>query len=291
MPTRVYRFESPSDAPRWWCVPGWHAMIVGWDKAYGLVPASTTCNGAYDCNEDPEAMRGAAEQILIGLGLIPLGVTLPIDAYTLARNIHSEFGEGTPEERVAVAFAGLNRYREEKAASLTAHLLGTRGKYGDQIGTARPASTKFDPNVADLLLAFYVFNGWSGGWLEDPTLGATHFFDRVSQDAMNARDPGNNPPSLAVYNDWVGGGDYLTWVGHVPNVRPHRLALFKRRYELAQDPNERAVAREAGWKAITGQNRAPRPLATCPFTLASAVQDLSAKIQAFTSGNAIPDSG
>lgn len=264
MGDRIYSFDT-KDA-HWWCVPPWHDTVMGWEAKYGRTPIpSGGCASSPECALDPEAMRAKAEAQVKTLGVYPPAVDLPLDVYTLARNITSEFGDGTPEEKVAVALAGLNRAKEEGADSLTAHLLGTRKRYGEQIGIARPAATRQDPTVCDLLIASMVYTGWIQGEFEDITHGATHYLDRVSQDAAHARNP-ETPNGAAVFLDWSSGGDYLTWAGHVPNVRPWRLALLQRRRELGQSPEgrkERQLATKMGQLAVLAQNRQPKPYNEC----------------------------
>lgn len=270
------------DTPDWWCVPPWHHAVEAVDRQWGKVFLKSGCKvykqcptnkpgckrGAINC--DPEAMRQDAQQKLGELGVLGPGIGLDLDTYSLARNIRSEFGKGTPEERVAIALATVNRARAE-SKSVTQYLLDTRdGLYGKQIGNVRPAATSQDPSVGDILLARFVLAGTRLGFLHDFTNGATHYFDRVSQDAAAARaaeEIRTVPSGEDVYKSWTGGGDMLTWVGHMPNVRTWRLAMFARRYDLGKTKagrQERARVNSAGLESIRGKNRVPPPWDACP---------------------------
>lgn len=270
MPPR-YQFtaEERIAPPLDWCLPGTVALVDAWEERYGrtrdggpiLVP-SNGCQQSPDCNIKPEVLTAQADAWLRQNGIRPVDAPpLPLDVYTLARNVRSEFGSGTAMEKLAIAWVAVNRTLMDNASSITEHLLGTFKTFGRQLGSRRPASTQQDPSVADILIANHVYTSWkTRGTEEDPTFGAVAYFDKVSQDAMYAKDPGSNPAPLNVYDAWSGGGNWLTWVGHVPDVRPYRLLLFSIRKDLRAENNntERGRIRQLGRLALLGQNRAPR---------------------------------
>ena len=280
----VKKDKATKEPPPDWCLPTFHQAIVELEEKWGKTPLRSKCAHEDDCPETPEDLRAAAEAELRKLGAVPPAYVLPLDVYTAGRNLRSEFSDGTPEEKAAIILAGINRAREEGATTLTEHLIHrTKKNYGRQIGTTRPASTAQDPTVADVLIAQMIFSGLETGEITDITHGATHYLDRVSQDFMrqksiaaNAENPEVElvPSGEDVYLSWTEGGDYLTWVGHIPNVRPTRLFLFRRMRELRPDTDDaadlkrkkvklRAEIREAGLKAIRGTNRAPAPWDSC----------------------------
>jgi hypothetical protein len=290
--SRKLILEVPTEnTPDWWCVPPWHGDLAAIDakwgktflksgcKVYKVCPPDRDCKkGAVNC--DPEAMRRNAESQLQSLGVLGPGEALDADVYTLARNIRSEYGSGTPEERVAIGLASVNRAKQE-GTTITNYLLdSTWGLYGKQIGNIRPASTSQDPAVSDILAARFIILGRAYGFLQDFTHGATSYFDRVSQDASAAKaaatEEGRDVPTGAeIYKRWATGGDMLTWCGHMPNVRTWRLAMFAHRYDLSvkrtdsrevaqRKRRERREIYDAGMAAISGSNRTPPPWDACP---------------------------
>lgn len=278
MGTPIYEFPPAlrSHPPRDWCVPGSVSAIQAWENAYGqyrkegnLIMISA-CAESPNCGKTPAQIRDQGDAFLSAHGLRPANAPpTPLDVYSIARNIRSEFGAGTPMEKLALAWAAINRATREGSASVTANLIGSKGNYGKQVGRQRPASTAQDPSVADYLIAFQVYSDWkTTGFVNDPTHGAEVYFDRVSQDAQHAKDPENNPSSTDVYNSWAEGGDWLMWAGHVPDVRPFRLLLFKHYPELraARANAERARINKLGLAALRGVNKAPRAT-FCTYTL------------------------
>lgn len=286
---RKYSFSAAEKKapPATWCLPFWHNRVMEWERRFGhqrrgpkgnpLAPVmldSGGCRRSDSCPLKPEAMRLRAEKQLRNLGVWPDDVKLPLDVYSLARNLGSEFGHGTPEEQAAVVFVAMNRAKMQRE-SITKHLIGSMGNYGRQIGSARPASTAQDPTVANLLTAALIYDGYRAGWIEDITHGAIGYFDRVSQDAQAAKraaeiaagsEKKKLPNGVALYARWTYAGGFLTWVGHVPGIRPYRLCLMAIRSEWNKTREGKAeleAARKGGKGAILGSNRAPTPWEAC----------------------------
>jgi hypothetical protein len=205
-------------------------------------------------------MRSNAEQKLIAAGVWPQGKKLSLDTYALARNLMSEFGRGTPSEKLAVALVALNRASQldgvdpKTPNAIANHIIGKTGRFGQQIGSLRPASTRQDPSVADVLIADLIVTELQKGRLRDVTHGATHYLDRETQDAM-VKSGRTAKTGVEVYTDWTGGDDVLTWVGQSPDIRPWRLMLLRRRPELRSDPATRQRIFAAGLAALKGKNR------------------------------------
>jgi len=270
IPILAVKPTENGDPPTFWCLPAWFPLVTSWDAQFRKTFINTACKHSDECEVPPDQLRQMVEAELRKMKVWG-DKALTLDAYTIARNIQSEFGDGSPAERAAVGLAAVNRARAAGASNVTAHFLHrTKGTYGKQIGSTRPASTAQDPSVANLLLAALI----ASGAIRDFTNGATHYFDRVTQDYMNQKNPDNNPAGEDLYLDWTGGGDFLTWLGHLPGVRAWRLALMKRRPDLrprGEDTPElkseklaaRAAIREAGLKAVLGMSRAPAPWDSC----------------------------
>lgn len=268
-----YSFDAAAFAkpPADWCLPNVVSIINWYDLAFGekhkggpvIIPSpGNACAFTTDCSLTPTQLRDNADQWLIKNGFKNANDTpTPLDVYSMARNLRSEFGNGTIMERLCIVWSAINRMLDEGSDSVTANLIGTKGNYGRQIGRQRPASTMQDPSVVDLWISQLVYADYAvNGTLNDPSNGAAVYFDRVSQDAVHAKTPDGNPSAVDVYDSWSTGGDWLLWVGHIPDVRPFRLLLFKHYKDLraANDTRTRATINALGKQAMLGQNRAPK---------------------------------
>jgi hypothetical protein len=314
---RVSKDSPPSD----WCLPSFYPTVKSWEDQFGFGRADgplilrSGCVVDDDCSEkgtrcipkaincSPEAMRADAEAKLRGLGpnIWPATKTLTLDTYALARNMMSEFGQGSPTEKVAVALVAMNRATALDGAQaftkgwISGDLLDRKnGLFGRQVGQVRPAATSSDPSVADVLIADFVLHAMQTGEMTDITWGATHYLDRFSQDGMRARAVQNGdttPPDggSAVFGAWSDGGDVLTWIGQVPDIRPWRLMLMRRRPELRQDPRTRAAVRAAGLDAIKGKNRPPTVSRGCfnPGALARVTMASTVGVAGFAVANSL----
>lgn len=154
------------------CFPWFHETYAP-IAAAKQVTISSGCgvNASGNIGCQPEAMRAAAEAKLRAAGYVS---SLSLDAYTLARYMQGEVGNGTIEERVAVGEAAVNRAKRERT-TITGLLLyrqpighPNRGFYGPihGLGTGvstapygRWATTAADPTLLTLLLANLVANG------------------------------------------------------------------------------------------------------------------------------------
>lgn len=269
MPGRYFSFtaEQFSTPPADWCLPGIVALIDQWEQLFGrfrrggpIIVPSGGCGFSQECPYPPETLATRADAWMRDQGITPRDAPeLPLDVYTMARNLRSEFGDGTAMEKLCIAWAGLNRVRWESAASVTAQMLGTKGTYGRQVGRTRPVATTQDPSVTDILIAHYVYADWQhNGFAHDISQGGVAYFDKVSQDAQHARKPETNPDWKTVFESWSSGGDWLTWTGHIPDVRVYRLCLLGPRPDLKTNPSERSKITALGVQALLGQNRAPK---------------------------------
>jgi hypothetical protein len=152
------------------CYPWFHTAFPGVPNTIVRSGCSVGADGNIPCK--PEDMRANAEAQLAALGFPR---QLSLEAYTLARYMQGEVGNGTPEERVAVGEAAVNRAKLERRSSVLDILLyrqaqghPNRGWYGPihGVGTGvstapygRWATTSADPSLLTLLLADLVISG------------------------------------------------------------------------------------------------------------------------------------
>lgn len=210
------------------CLPWWHNRFAPYTQNRSQV-VSSGCgvdgNGNVAC--DPATMVASAQQQLTAAG-IDLDIDLP--TYTLARYIASEQGDGSPEERVAVAQAAINRVALEGLADVTSLLL-YRGAHGGYYGPiyasgstssapyGRWASTNLDPSLGDLMIARFVLDGGAGDFAQ----GAD---DQVGPEIWSV--------DQAVANTRATGQNRNYWVGPLPGVDWWRIFLTK--HEADVDP-------------------------------------------------------
>lgn len=205
------------------CYPWFHRSSQGVQSL--TISSGCAVNGAGNIPCQPEAMRAAAEAKLRSLGY---QLSLSLNAYTLARYMQGEVGNGTIEERVAVGEAAANRARMSKT-DINGLLLyrqapghPNRGWYGPihGIGTGtstapygRWATTAADPTLLTLLLANLVETGATGNFAmgADDQDGPEAWISQ-GQTALN-----NYVKRLA------NSGKY--WVGPLPGVDPWRTFL------------------------------------------------------------------
>jgi hypothetical protein len=170
-------------------------------------------------------MRRAAEAKMRSLGY---GISLSLDEYSLARNIASEIGSGTPEEKVALGESTRN-----KAGGRPTSLLiykstiksANRGYYGP-IGEGqygRWSATTRDPAVDDILIAKFVLSGKSKNFAR----GAN---DQMGMDLVRKKDA-SGPQNSVLAN--ARQRDY--WVGPLPGVNHWHTFLYAHRPSI--DPN------------------------------------------------------
>jgi hypothetical protein len=159
------------------CYPFFHLAVQGVPNV--TLNSGCPVNGQGNVPCDPEDMRANAEMQMRALGW---NGDLTLEGYTLARYMQGEVGGGTPEERVAVGEAAINRAKLEGFSDANDILLyrqppghPNRGFYGPIHGPSgvttapygRWATTGSDPTFATAILAAMVANGetndFSGG--------------------------------------------------------------------------------------------------------------------------------
>lgn len=229
------------------CLPWWHDQFTD-PNLQQEIAAGVGHDAEGNVNADPEQLREAAERKL-GRGYLPLA------AYTLARYGQSEVGSGTPEEKMAVIQAAINRARRaypqlniedgvnrlllrRTCVATTKYPLapGACGRYGPihasetrcarldrKKGCApygRWAATSKDPTIQTLLIARFALAGTAGQFAR----GAN---DQFGPDAAR---------SILNYDDaklagWIrrkaSDGDY--WIGPLAGINPRHTLLFAHR--------------------------------------------------------------
>lgn len=206
------------------CFPWFHAEyapLANATQVYVSSGCSVNAQGNIPC--DPEMMRASAEQTLRAAGY---NVDLSLEAYTLARYMQGEVGDGSIEERVAVGEAAVNRAKLEGKSSANDILLyrqpvghPNRGFYGPIHGpggvTTAPygrwATTQSDPTVLTLLLANLIASG------------QTNDFSRGADDQDGIEYSAAFPNIPAYLNQLA--ANHKFWVGPLPGVDPWRTFL------------------------------------------------------------------
>ena len=179
----------------------------------------------------PEALRASAEKQLQASGLWAADKPLDLATYTLARNIQSEVGNGTIEERIAVGESTVNRGKlgglPPQDAVLAVALFRQPSRLYGQINvpgvkTGRFTSTSKDPSVLNTLLADLILSGKSGNF----NLGAD------DQDGLEYQK--YFPVPMRRVLEYARNGSY--WVGPLPGVDHWKLALFRKLGLSADSP-------------------------------------------------------
>ncbi len=203
------------------CYPDWYARYLPFaDGTARIASGCATVNGNVQC--DPKLMAKAAGQ--------RIGQEVSLEAYTLARYLSSEVGNGSLAEKVCVAQNAINRvrYAEPRTRTLTNLLLyrqaaghPNRGFYGPiHQGTDAPygrwAATSRDPSVGDVLIALGVLSGDIDPWYSK---GAD---DQLGPKALKAH---GYDPVLSVHNHGLNRRQY--WVGPIYGVDPWQTFQYR----------------------------------------------------------------
>jgi len=219
------------------CYPSFHATfapLVGGaaDQRFLFSGCSVNFEGNIPCA--PEAMRASAERQLQTSGFWPVGKPLDLATYTLARNIQSEVGGGTVEERVAIGESTVNQGKlrglSPRDAALAVALFRQPSRLygaintpsGGSLGTGRFTSTNADPNILTTLLADLVITGQSGNFSQ----GA------VDQDGLEFRSSFPIPMNRILSEAQSG----KFWVGPLPGVDHWHTTLFNKLNVSAASP-------------------------------------------------------
>jgi hypothetical protein len=218
-----------NDGRRLDCLPSWHDLVARWQVNRRFIYSGCpTVAGNVTCS--PESMRANAEMKLRQLGVWPWPFPLSLEMYTLARYMGSEIGSvGTPEEKVAVGQAAVNRARREHITINDLLLYRSGNQHYGPIHDAtmgapfrRWASTARDPAVDDLIVAMLIMSGRAGNFAQ----GAD------DQDGPEVEGDANHPVGWAynylAYN--ANKNDY--WVGPLANVDHWKTFLYQHRPDV-----------------------------------------------------------
>lgn len=223
------------------CVAVPWLSILETARAAGIKSFDSGCApdaaGVIPC--DPEVMRARASA--------QAGRAIPLDVYSLARNVASETGSrGTFGEKVAIAEAALNRARRD-GVSISRLTMRDGARYARQRGTNPAVATSRDPTWLDLVVASLALAGRTGDFAK----GATHYFAPSAYSATEVR---------ALYDRWTSGWGSettgLVWVGPLADVRPRKQLLF--RPISKRDPLWRAMYEPGLVAALTGEDAPAR---------------------------------
>lgn len=164
-------------------------------------------DGTVSC--DPDVMRARTEE--------QLGRPLSLDAYSVARNVASEAGEGTLAEKIAIAEAAVNRARAD-GISISRLVMKDGRRYAKQSGLNPRVASSQDPMLEDLVAAELALAGRTGRLAR----GATHYFAPRYYGETSLRE---------LFQRWASGWGSptmgLAWVGPIAGVRP-RSQFFMR---------------------------------------------------------------
>jgi len=211
------------------CFPTWHQTYAPLAQgAQVTVFSGCALNAAGNIACAPETMRANAEAQLRRLAPSLFSGKLSLEAYTLARYMHSEVGSGTIEERVAVGEAAVNQGKLRGTSTLQVLLYNqgsghpNYGFYGPIHGptgvTTAPyrrwASTRLDPTVLTLLLADLITSGRSGN------------FARGADDQSDLFNRKAYPNPVGTLQAVAKSGNY--WVGPLPSVDHRHTFLFRK---------------------------------------------------------------
>ncbi|UCC72067.1 MAG: hypothetical protein JSV86_17115 [Gemmatimonadota bacterium] len=191
----------------------------------------------------PESLRKQAETFMREAGLRPRRVSL--DTYSLARNIRSEHGRGSVEEKVAIAEAARNEASRRGKSITQLLLINRQGRplYGRQ-RQGRFAGTSQDPTVGDVQIADYVLRKGT-----NLTRGATKY---LHPGAMSSQER-----LFEVLHDWAKRN---VWVGHIPGILAHEQFMMR-----PIRPGENAATiNAAGFAAIRRRSSPAVPVDVCP---------------------------
>lgn len=210
------------------CLPRWHTWIASVPKTR-IYSGYSIVNG--NVPSSPENLRAkAAAAISRGFD------RLTLDEYSVARYIASEVGSGTPEEKVAVAEAGINHAKKVGVSVsrmlLTARNPANNGYYGpiNVVGPSdisapygRWAATTQDPTLQDIVIARFVLSGGTKNFSRyaDDQNGPNAFIGKYGVEYYIT----NSIKRLANSRSY--------WVGYLAGVDHFHTFLYRTRKDVA----------------------------------------------------------
>lgn len=235
------------------CIPDWihpilaeerRAQILGiTSKALATAGCAVNADGIVPCQ--PEKLRANAEAKLKALGLLLPANVLPLDVYSLARNIRSEAGSGSIPEKVAMAAVAMNRMREQDK-TMSGMTMRDGTWYARQSGQNPSVASSKDPGWVEIVIAYAAMAGAFGDWAR----GAVLYYSPNDQDGLY-RQGKVKDDRWAIYERWTSGWGSSTngyaWVGPLPGVNHNEQFLMRKLKK--SDPAWR-IAYDAGKAAL-----------------------------------------
>lgn len=216
------------------CIPNWihtilaerrRAEVLGIaSKAFKKSGCGVNADGVVPC--PPEDLRAYTETMYKSLGLWPGDRALPLDVYSLARNIRSEAGSGSISEKVAMAAVAMNRMRDQdKTMSQMTMRNGTR--YARQSGQNPSVASSQDPRWEEIVIADLAMRGTFGDWVR----GAVLYFSPNDQDGLY-RAGRVKDDRWDIYERWSSGWGSSTngyaWIGPLAGVNHNEQFLMRK---------------------------------------------------------------
>lgn len=238
------------------CRPWWSPAIGALSTKLIQPPGCGVENGFVPCN--PSELRAYTEAWLNKN--TPWRGPLPLMTYSLARNISTEQGNQSPENKVALALSTLGQARRR---GVDVHKLITTnriaaGTYGQinyasaetEQAVGRWTASSRAPSLQDIAVAHFVLAGGAG------MPGDADNFARGADDQAAARIF-----SEAKFKAFAKEGSF--WVGYVPGVDPKAIVLMRKMPYRADSTAGKALLQ----RSIDMLN-SPTPdwtnMATCP---------------------------
>lgn len=229
------------------CYPSFHLVFapsVGTAVDQRILRSNCPVESDGNIRCAPEAMRADAERQLQSSGFWPSNKLLDLATYTLARNIQSEVGDGTVEERVALAESTINQGLRRGAptpqqAVLKAALYAQPSRLygainapdGGSLRSGRFTSTSRDPSILSTLIADFVIRGGSRNFAQ----GAD------DQDGLEYQSSFSDPIKRIL--QYAKESSY--WVGPLPGVDHWKLTLFRKYNVSPSSPEGLALIQRA----------------------------------------------
>lgn len=237
------------------CYPWWHNFFQRWRSVRypGGASVPTDIENVPSLQReqgleafvlvDPAVLRANADRQLMAMGLPP---TKSQDEYSLARNITTETGTGSAEQKMAM---GLSTVNEARRRGMTVHgLIVLNNRLPNRYGRIHPhgstsaapfgrftASSK-EPSVEDIVIARFILDGHAGRFPDDFAKGA-------------------NDQAQVRTESWVRAlwSRRQYWVGEIPGVDASDVALFITRKDIAPQSPEGLALLDFALKHLVGR--------------------------------------
>lgn len=243
-----------------WCLPTWRKRFEALEGSGRVSKPGCAIRGAEDTQWQgfvlcsPETLRAHAEAWMQSRGLWQ--GYLPLDVYSLSRNIASEIGSGTLEMKMALALSTMG-HAVKKGIPVSTVILSNItqqplygainkivAEFDPELGTTknkitapygRWTASSRDPQEVDILIAAAALRGDAG----------------LPRDVSNFAAGADDQADSSIVNPITAGAQRRYWVGPLPNVNPKQLMLMRTYADidpaspLGQQMIQRALAMKA----------------------------------------------